>query len=85
MIFLDRPRIIHFKGRDRRACHCSGVDIVALHTFMIGIGVPHRAFHNKPFRPHYDLFDDYIEKALEAGAKQVSNADFVRLLIRYYG
>jgi hypothetical protein len=84
MIFMDRPRYIWFRGRKRLTCHCSGVDLEALHAFMTGIGVPHRAFHNKPNRPHYDLFDEAIDRALDAGAVQVSNPEFVRLLIQHY-
>jgi hypothetical protein len=85
LIYIDRPRTIVFKGKNRLASHCVSPSLTDLHDFAALIGLPERAFHDKPFRPHYDLFDHTIDMALRAGAQQISNRELVQLLQRYYG
>ena len=85
MLYFDIPRIIIFHGKERLATHLiSDVSLTELHHFAKKIGVPDRAFHNKPNRPHYDLFDNFIEKAIETGAKEITTKSLIIMLKRIY-
>jgi len=85
MLYFDTPRIIIFENKQRLATHLiSDVSLDELHQFATKIAVPDRAFHNKPNRPHYDLFDNSIQRAKHAGAIQVSTKTLIKtLMLRY--
>lgn len=85
MVFIDTPRRIEFKGRQRLACHCSADSLAELHAFAGRLGAPPRAFEDKPRRPHYDLFDEHIDRAVALGAVRLRNRDFIFRLRRAYG
>jgi len=84
MVYIDSPRPVFFKGRERMTCHCISESLEELHDFAERLGLPRRIFQDKPGRPHYDLFDEYIDKALQLGARQVRNRELLLLLIKHY-
>lgn len=47
-----------------------------LHTFAAELGLPERAFH----RDHYDLPDEWWDRAVAAGATPVDSREIVRRL-----
>lgn len=84
MVYIDTPRRVWFKGRERLACHCTADSLAELHDFAEELGLPRRAFENKPGRPHYDLFDEWIELARSKGAQPVLNRELVNILRMRY-
>jgi hypothetical protein len=85
MLLLDFPRMIHIDGKVRNHCHLiSTVSESELHDFATQLAGTQYKFHNKPFRPHYDLFDQSIELAIVLGAQQVSTRELIRYLRQLY-
>lgn len=67
----------HWWFRERRWCHLvSDTSLDELHDFAAALGVPPRAFHDD----HYDLPDEVRDRAVAAGALEVSSRDVVRIL-----
>lgn len=54
----------------------SDTSLDELHEFAADLGVPPRAFH----ADHYDLPDEHRDRAVAAGAQEVSSRDIVRIL-----
>ena len=54
----------------------SDTSLDELHDFAASLGVSRRAFHGD----HYDLPDEYRDRAVTAGAREVSSRDVVRIL-----
>lgn len=54
----------------------SDTSLDELHDFAAGLGMSRRAFH----ADHYDLPDDYRVRAVEAGAREVTSRELVRIL-----
>ena len=54
----------------------SDTSLEELHDFAASLGASRRAFHDD----HYDLPDEYRERAVAAGAREVSSRDVVRIL-----
>ncbi len=54
----------------------SDTSLDELHEFAAALGVSRRAFHDD----HYDLPDEYRDRAVAAGAHEVSSRDVVRIL-----
>lgn len=54
----------------------SDTSLDELHDFAAALEVPPRAFHDD----HYDLPDDVRDRAVAAGAVEVSSRDVVRIL-----
>lgn len=74
MILVDRPI---WSAHGRRFAHLvSDVSSDELHAFARGLGLPRRAFH----RDHYDLPDDWWDRAVAAGAHEVDPRELVRRL-----
>jgi Protein of unknown function (DUF4031) len=64
--------------RDRRWAHLvSDESYEELHAFAQGLGIPRRAFQGD----HYDLPEDYRDRAIELGATAVSSRELIRRLI----
>ncbi|MCB1177837.1 MAG: DUF4031 domain-containing protein [Leptospiraceae bacterium] len=77
LILIDNP--------DRNGwCHMVSSNLGDLHEFAKLIGLSRRWFHNKPYRPHYDVRDGMITKALNAGAKRVSRKELLMFLKENY-
>ena len=67
----------HWWFRERRWCHLvSDTSLDELHDFASSLGVSRRAFHDD----HYDLPDEYRDRAVAAGAREVSSRDVVHIL-----
>ena len=47
-----------------------------MHDFAAELGMSRRAFH----LDHYDLPDEYRRRAVEAGAREVTSRELVRIL-----
>lgn len=74
MILVDRPI---WPAHGRRFAHLvSDHDLGELHGFAAGIDLPRRAFH----RDHYDLPDEWWDRAVAAGAVPVDPRELVRRL-----
>jgi hypothetical protein len=84
-VYIDSPKPIFFKGQQRMFVHMVADSLAELHAFAAMLGIPRRAFEDKPHRPHYDLFDEYIDHARAAGAQQIDNKALVMLLRKQYG
>lgn len=81
MIYVDPPKLRKVRTRFRLTAHMvSDESLAELHEFAQKLGLPYRAFHNKPYRPHYDLLDEWIDKAIALGAKPVSAKEVVLIL-----
>lgn len=88
MIYIDPPqqRYIKFRGAILASSHLvSDESEDELHAFVERMGLSRRGFHNKPGKPHYDLIEWMIPKAVEMGARQVSSRDIVRILHKRFG
>jgi hypothetical protein len=88
MIYIDPPqqRFIRFRNEMLPSSHLvSDTSEDELHAFVAAMGLSRRGFHNKPGKPHYDLIDWMIPKAIEMGAKQVTSREIVRILHRRFG
>jgi len=79
MYYIDTPWVIFFRGKHRRHAHCVADSLQELHDTMQALGVPRRAFHDKPGQPHYDIFEPYIDYLLANGARQVSRRELLLL------
>lgn len=74
MILVDRPI---WPAHGRRFAHLiSDESLEELHGFAAALGLPRRAFH----RDHYDLPDDWWDRAVAAGATPVDPREVVRRL-----
>ncbi|MCS7084701.1 MAG: DUF4031 domain-containing protein [Bacteroidia bacterium] len=85
MVYVDTPRKVFFKGRECTTAHCTADTLEELHAFARSLGVPSRCFENKPGKPHYDLFDDFVELARRSGALMVERKVFVAIIRLRYG
>lgn len=73
-LFVDECR---WWFRERRWCHLVSDDgLDELHDFAARLGVSTRAFHGD----HYDLPEDFRERAVELGACAVTSRDVVGVL-----
>ncbi|HEX7738494.1 MAG TPA: DUF4031 domain-containing protein [Marmoricola sp.] len=76
MILIDPPRV---PWRDRLWSHlASDTSYDELHEFAARVGVPERGFD----RDHYDLPAEWYDRAIAAGAVEVSSRELVRRLRR---
>ncbi|MDX2062209.1 MAG: DUF4031 domain-containing protein [Bacteroidia bacterium] len=70
---VDTPKQRTVAGRLRWTAHLiSDTSLEELHAFAQALGLPPKAFHNKPNRPHYDLLDHWIGHAITRGAVPLS-------------
>lgn len=73
-ILVDQPI---WPAHGRRFAHLiSDTDLGELHDFARTLGLPRRAFHND----HYDLPDDWWDRAVASGARPVNPRELVRRL-----
>lgn len=83
-IYIDTPR--EWPGKSGKWSHmiCESTDV--LHRFASNIGVKRHRFENKKGRnqPHYDLKEEELQKALDAGAVTVSSKEIVKLLKEWH-
>jgi hypothetical protein len=84
MVYVDTPRVISFRGRERLTAHCTADSLDELHAFAERIGAPRRLFEDKPGKPHYDLFDELIERARQTDALFVEKKVFISVLYLRY-
>jgi hypothetical protein len=76
MTVLVDPPLWHW--RDRRWCHLvSDESYDELHALAEALGIPRRAFQGD----HYDLPEDYRDRAIELGAVPVSSRQLIRRLL----
>ena len=74
-VMIDPPNA---HGHGRLWSHlASDVSYDELHDFARGLGIPERGFD----RDHYDVPEDWYDKALDAGAEPVSSRELVLRLI----
>ncbi|CAN5656315.1 DUF4031 domain-containing protein [soil metagenome] len=74
MILVDQPI---WPAHGRHFAHLvSDESFAELHRFAEDLGLPRRAFH----RDHYDLPDDWWDRAVAAGATPVDPREIVRRL-----
>jgi hypothetical protein len=79
-IYVDPVRV-HDPTRACGAptCHlATDGDLDELHAFAASIGVPRMAFHATAKFPHYDMREAQRNRAVAAGAIEVSSKDLVR-------
>lgn len=70
----------------RSFCHMAvtpQTDEEVLHSFAESIGLNRKWYQTHSNHPHYDLVEAKRMLAVEKGAVEVSNGDFVRLCSRY--
>lgn len=85
-LYLDPPERRTVGGRLRWTSHLiSDTSLAELHNFAQALGLPAKAFHEKPRRSHYDLLDTWVGKAIAAGAVPISAKALVEKLIATYG
>ena len=73
-VLIDPPR---WPYEGRRWSHLvSDTDYDELHAFAEALGVPRRAFQGD----HYDLPEQYYDRAVELGAQPVDGRELVRRL-----
>ncbi|MCE3007133.1 MAG: DUF4031 domain-containing protein [Bacteroidetes bacterium] len=84
-VYIDRPKPIWFHGKERRFVHLAADSLEELHRFAERLGLPRSIFQDKPRRPHYDVFDHHIARALSLGATQVGNKELLLILKKQYG
>ena len=73
-ILVDNP---HWPRWDRMWCHLvSDTSLEELHAFAAELGIPERGFGGD----HYDLPEEYRQKAIDLGAIPTSSQDIVRAL-----
>lgn len=58
--------------------HMAADTLEELHQMADFIGVDRRHFQDKPGKPHYDICKQNKQKAIEAGAKLVSDKEIVK-------
>ena len=75
MTVLVDPPIWPLRGR-RFAHLASDRSLDELHAFAVALGLPSRAFHGD----HYDLPEEWVPAAVDAGAQEVSARELVRRL-----
>ncbi len=81
MFWIDKPRLLQRGNKWHLTAHLvSDCGVEALHKFARRIGLSSQCFHNKPHSPHYDLFDETILKAIQAGAKITTSKMLIRLM-----
>ena len=78
--------LIDFPNSKNGYCHLVADSIDNLHFFAQSIGLKRCWFENKKGkkRPHYDVKGEMIQKAINAGAKQVSSKEIIIFLNKYY-
>lgn len=73
-ILVDNP---HWPRWDRMWCHLvSDTSLEELHAFAAELGIPERGFGGD----HYDLPEEFRQKAIDLGAIPTSSQDIVRAL-----
>lgn len=68
----------------REFSHLVGESLPELHAFARALPCSRKWFHNKPGRPHYDLYGRCIEEALRRGAKLVTTRQLLMICDRHY-
>lgn len=85
-LYLDTPERRKVGETLRWTAHLvSDVSEEELHAFAQTLGLPQRAFHAKPGRPHYDVLDQWIGRAVSLGATAVVPRTLVLFLQRRFG
>lgn len=75
MVYVDDAAILY---RGKRRYHMTADSKAELHAFAESIGVKRCWFHKARLHPHYDITLPQREKAVEAGAFEVSGRELVR-------
>lgn len=68
--------IINYPGQGDW-CHMMADTLDELHTMATRIGLRRAWFQNHPDHPHYDLRTSKREKAIAAGASQITSREMV--------
>lgn len=77
-VYVDEPI---WEWRGRRWCHLTADDTLELHEFADRLGLRRRWFQSKPGRPwhdHYDIPEEWREKALGLGAVALTTVEMGR-------
>lgn len=59
--------------------HMAASSLKELHEMADAIGINRKWFQNKPGKPHYDICQAKKQKAIDLGAKLVSDKEIIRL------
>ncbi len=81
-VYVDDPVIL---WRGRRWAHLMADTLDELHAMAAQLGLPRRAFQDKPSGAHYDVTVEMREHALQLGATAISrhvDREQVRAVIR---
>ena len=81
-VYVDDPVIL---WRNRRWAHLMADTLDELHAMAAQLGLPRRAFQDKPSGAHYDVTVEMREQALQLGATAISrhvDKERVRAVIR---
>lgn len=81
-VYVDDPVTL---WRGRRWAHLMGDTLEELHAMAARLGLPQRAFQDKPSGAHYDVTVEMRERALQLGATAISrhvDKERVRAVIR---
>ena len=65
------------------SCHMAADILEELHAMADKIGIQRRWFQNDPRHPHYDLAAKFRDKAVRAGAIEVSGRELLAVWIRH--
>lgn len=78
--------LIDFPSGTKGYCHLVGDSIKNLHLFAESIGVKRCWYHNPrgKNKPHYDIKGEQVQKALDAGAEQVTPEEIILFLKEQY-
>ncbi len=84
-IYVDslKPCIKSEKWPYDKSCHLVADlgEVETLHVFAKKLGLKHTWFQNRLGMPHYDLIDKMRNKAVKAGAIEISDVQLVHMLV----
>lgn len=80
MVYVDELRDYGWvlRGKRTQGCHMAADTLSELHTFALRLGLK-RSWYQSKSHPHYDLTPNKRARAVKAGAKELTNGEFVSL------
>ena len=80
MIFIDRPSTRVTRPSGKLYSHLFGDSRIELHHFAKQIGLKRHWFHHRKEAAHYDVPVEFIEAAIQAGARCLDSKECVSRL-----
>ena len=83
-VYVDEIRSYGTKGDWCHMCVEAGGDLNELHKFAASVGLRHSWVQAHPLHPHYDLRPSKRTLAVQRGAVELSNQEFVKRCSRFF-